>query len=81
MKKTTIVVLPQHRSAYEARRHLQPSLSLTHFYSDAMTFYLQHGDEASLRPAIRAQQELIHKLEATIRLSSTCHRPYTLRAS
>lgn len=63
MKKTTIVILPQHRAAYEARRQLQPSLALTQFYSDAMTFYLQHGDESSLRPAIKAQQALITKLD------------------
>jgi hypothetical protein len=68
VKKTTIVILPQHRAAYEAYRREQPSLSLTQFYSDAMSFYLRHGNDATLKPAIKAQQELIQRLDATLKI-------------
>lgn len=70
MRKTTIVILPQHQAAYEAFRRERPQLTLTQFYSECVTFRLHHGDEASLRPTIKAQQELIQKLEATMRLLS-----------
>jgi hypothetical protein len=68
MKKTTIVVLPQHRAAYEAFRRERPQLTLTQFYSECVSFRLQHGDEASLKPAIKAQHELIQKLDATLKI-------------
>jgi hypothetical protein len=68
MKKTTIVVLSQHRAAYEAFRPDRPQLTLTPFYSECVSFRLQHGDEASLRPAIKAQQALMQRLDATLKI-------------
>jgi hypothetical protein len=68
MKKTTIVVLPEHRAAYEAFRRERPQLSLTAFYSECVDFHIRHGDEASLRPALKAQHALIQKLDATLKI-------------
>jgi hypothetical protein len=68
MRKTTIVVLDQHQAAYEAFRRERPQLTLTQFYAECATFRLQHGDEASLKPAIKAQHALIQRLDATLKI-------------
>ena len=68
MRKTTIVVLDQHQAAYEAFRQARPQLTLTQFYAECADFRLRHGDEASLKPAIKAQHDLIQRLDATLKI-------------
>jgi hypothetical protein len=70
MRKTTITVHDRHYAAYEDFRRERSSLHLIDFDAEAADFRLRHGDEASLRPALRAQQALLQKLDATLRLLS-----------
>jgi hypothetical protein len=70
MRKTTITVQERHATAYQVFRRERPDLSLTDFYAECADFRLRHGDEASLKPAIKAQHELLQKLDASIRAFS-----------
>jgi hypothetical protein len=70
MRKTTITIQARHASAYEAFRRERPGLSLTDFYAECADFRLRHGDDASLKPALKAQHELLLKLDAGIRAFS-----------
>jgi hypothetical protein len=70
MRKTTITVHDRHYAAYDAFRRERPGLSLTDFYSESVDFRLRHGDDASLKPALKAQHELLQKLDAGIRTFS-----------
>lgn len=58
----------RHEAAYEAARRARSSLALTTWIEEALDFRLRHGDEASLRPAMKAQRELIDKLDGLIPL-------------
>ena len=76
MSKTTITISDKARAAFAAMHASYPTLTLTDFYDQAVTFYLTYRDDASFKPLVKHLSNVTRQLDTlSQQLKTVVHPP------